>query len=85
MRGRGIHQEAFEVLTRKLCQGDWVGIFGEGTRAKQYGTLGEFKPGVGYLLKRAPDTVVVPIGHDGVQSDVVLTFADDRNTCRAYV
>ena len=25
------------------------------------------------------------IGHDGVQGDVVLTFADDRDTCRACV
>jgi len=67
LRGQGIEQEAFQRLTAKLKEGDWVHTFGEGMRSRTYGELEPFKPGVGYLVKKAPDTIVLPFGHDGMQ------------------
>lgn len=66
LRGQGIEQESFQGLIDKLQRGDWVSIFGEGTRTRVDGVLNDFKPGVGALVKGAPDSIVLPIGHDGL-------------------
>lgn len=66
LRGQGIEQDSFQGLIDKLKRGDWVSIFGEGTRTRVHGVLGDFKPGLGALIKGAPSSIVLPIGHDGL-------------------
>ena len=72
LRGKshGLEQKALLKLEEFLQRGDWVHIFGEGTRTKVHGVLNEFHPGVGKLVKRAPDTIVVAFGGDGLQEAV---------------
>lgn len=68
LRGQGLDQLAQKRLESFLKQGDWVHVFGEGTRTREHGKLGEFKPGVGKLIHEAPETLIVPFGHDGLQN-----------------
>jgi 1-acyl-sn-glycerol-3-phosphate acyltransferase len=70
LRGKGLEQLALIKLEEFLQNGDWVHIFGEGTRTKVHGVLNEFHPGVGKLVKRAPKTKVIAFGHAGLEEAV---------------
>jgi len=75
LRGQGLNQIAQTQLESFLRQGDWVHVFGEGTRTRKHGELGEFKPGIGKLIYQAPETLIVPFGHDGLQNVTPLGSA----------
>jgi len=77
LRGQGLEQIAFQKLEEFLQNGDWVHVFGEGTRTRKEGELGQFKPGPGKLIKRAPNTVVIPFGHDGMQEAIPWGIAKE--------
>lgn len=68
LRGQGLDQIAQKRLEAFLRQGDWVHVFGEGTRTDEHGKLLDFKPGVGKLIHQAHETIIVPFGHDGLQN-----------------
>lgn len=56
-------KEAMRLLSDCLRAGEVVGIFPEGTRSKD-GSIGPFKSGVDFLVRRGKATVV-PVGIDG--------------------
>lgn len=77
LRGQGLDQIAQKRLEAFLRQGDWVHVFGEGTRTREHGTLKDFKPGVGKLIHQAPNTIIIPFGHDGMQNVTPMGSAAD--------
>ncbi|MBK8097835.1 MAG: 1-acyl-sn-glycerol-3-phosphate acyltransferase [Planctomycetes bacterium] len=56
-------KEAIKMVAATLQRGECVGIFPEGTRTRD-GTVGSFKSGVEFLVRRTGATVV-PVGLDG--------------------
>jgi hypothetical protein len=71
-RGAGFQQLSHQRLESFLNRGDWVHIFGEGGRSIKQGEIRPFKPGVGKLIFEAPETIILPWAHYGV--DQILPF-----------
>lgn len=67
IRGLGPYQLAQTQIESFLRNGDSAHIFGEGKRTRKYRELGPFRQGVGKLVSEAPDTIVLPFGHDGFE------------------
>lgn len=67
LRGQGLDQIAHQKLEEHLRGGDWVNNFAEGGRTRKYGELRPFKPGIGKLISEAPETIILPFGHDGME------------------
>jgi len=67
-RGLGLDQLPWINLQKFLRNGDYIHVFGEATRTREIGKLGGFKPGIGNLISEAPDTIILPWGHDGIQN-----------------
>jgi len=59
----GFSREGFQAMLDALEHGDCVAMFPEGERTHD-GPLGEFKPGIALLIKRA-HTPIVPVGITG--------------------
>ena len=60
---RGFSREGFQAMLDALAHGDCVAMFPEGERTHD-GPLGDFKPGIALLIKRA-HTPIVPVGIAG--------------------
>lgn len=69
-RGLGLEQKSWINLQDYLKQGDYVHVFGEARRTRKLGYLDKFKPGIGNLISEAPDTIILPWGHDGMQNAI---------------
>ena len=67
IRHGGLDQIVLKELEKRLREGDWIHLFGEGTRTDEYGKLNEFRPGPGKMISEAPNTVVLPWAHDGFE------------------
>ena len=80
LRGRGLNQIAHQKLEEHLREGDWVNNFAEGGRTRKYGELRPFKPGVGKLISEAPETIILPFGHDGMEQ--VSPFGCAKEVCK---
>ena len=79
LRGQGLDQIAHQKLEERLREGDWVNNFAEGGRTRKYGELKPFKPGVGKLTSEAPETIIIPCGHDGIEQ--VSPFGCAKEVC----
>lgn len=66
-RGQGVKQASFGRMGELLNQGDWLNIYGEGGRMHDDKVVRPFRPGIGRLVVEAPETIILPYGHDGIQ------------------